>query len=217
MVKYLTKSMLSTGGAAVSHHGIARFDLAADLTTLLVHLEQWPDEAARVAGASATGRWLVRLEVAALSLAEGLEAAVQAGVLQDEAFAGGAWAPGTDATVATAKARQWAAIKAERARRLAGTFSHGGHVYDLNPVNMSGAVIDAMRAQLAAEPWTQLWVLADNTAVTLSAADMIAVGQACKAAVSGLWATSQALRVALDAIDDETGTLAEVAAVQWPA
>lgn len=111
-----------------------------------------------------------------------------------------------------AKADAWSRIKAERERRLAGTFTHAGHTYDIDPVNLSGASIDAREALIAGEPWSQLWVLADNTVATLTAAEMIAVGRACKAEVSNLWATSQYLRGLIEAAT----TSAAIEAITWP-
>jgi hypothetical protein len=94
-----------------------------------------------------------------------------------------------------AKADKWEQIKDERTRRLTGTFDHGGHTYDIDPVNLTGAALDAQIAIAANETaWEQTWVLHDNTVVTLTAEQMIAAARACKAAVSNLWATSQYLR-----------------------
>ena len=115
-------------------------------------------------------------------------------------------------TIAHAKADAWARIKAERERRLAGTFTHAGHTYDIDPVNLSGASIDAREALIAGESWSQMWVLANNTTVTLTATEMIAAGRACKTVVSNLWATSQHLRGLIEAAT----TIAQVEAIAWP-
>lgn len=116
-------------------------------------------------------------------------------------------------TLAQAKASAWETVKGEREQRLLGTFTHAGSTYDIDPTNLSGASIDAREALIADEAgWTQAWVLSDNTTVTLTAAEMIAVGRACKAAVSDLWATSQYLRGMIDAAT----TVEEVDAVVWP-
>ena len=116
-------------------------------------------------------------------------------------------------TIAHAKADAWARIKAERERRLAGTFTHAGHTYDIDPVNLSGATIDAREALLAGELlWSQMWVLSNNTVVTLTATQMIAVGRACKTAVSSLWTTSQYLRGLIEAAT----TIDQVEAIAWP-
>lgn len=215
---YLTKELTAEGtGVTVAHHAIARIELDADLLTLQVHLQQWPNESARIAGATPSGYWRVPLQVAALDLAAGLGAGVRAAVLEDAAFAGGAWAPGADGTVAVAKMRALAAIEVERERRLQGTFISGGREFDLRrSANLSGAVLDAVIATAAGESFEQFWVLADDTSATLTAAETIGAGRAAKALITSLWQTGQGLREQITAIDDETGTLAEVAAVQWP-
>jgi len=128
----------------------------------------------------------------------------------------GEWVPSP--TIAQAKAQRWGDIKAQRELRLRGTFTSGGRLFDLSTSgNLSGAVLDAVIALSNGEPFSQFWVLADNTSAPLTAAETIAAGRLAKSLVTGLWQTSQALREQLDAIDDEAGTLAEVAAVVWPA
>lgn len=115
-------------------------------------------------------------------------------------------------TMAEVRAARWESIKAERERRLAGTFAHDGNVFDIDPVNIAGAAMDAREALIAGEAWSQVWVLSNNTTVTLTAAQMIALGRAAKAAVSALWGTSQFLRQQIDAAT----TPEQVAAVVWP-
>lgn len=114
-------------------------------------------------------------------------------------------------TLAQAKSDAWEAIKLQRDTRMAGTFTHTGNTYDIDPVNLSGASIDAREALIAGEEWSQMWVLSDNTVVTLNAIEMIAVGRACKAVVSDLWATSQYLR----GLIESATTIAEVDSVTW--
>ena len=116
-------------------------------------------------------------------------------------------------TLDQCKTTAWSSIKAERSRRMGGTFTHAGNTYDIDPVNLSGATIDAREALIAGELlWSQMWVLSNNTVVTLTATQMIAVGRACKTVVSNLWATSQYLRGLIDAAT----TPDQVDAVAWP-
>lgn len=110
------------------------------------------------------------------------------------------------------KAQVWERTKAERSVRLAGTFTCGGCVYEIDRDNIPGAALDALRAQLASEAWTQAWVLADNSMVTLDASAMIAVARAMKDHIAALWATSQALRGQIVAATTE----AELQAIRWP-
>lgn len=116
-------------------------------------------------------------------------------------------------TLDQAKNLAWESIKATRQNLLSGTFTHGGNVYDVDPVNIAGAAVDAREALTAGETsWSQAWVLSNNTVVTLTAEQMIALGRAAKAVVSNLWATSQYLRGQIEAAT----TVAEVEAISWP-
>ena len=127
----------------------------------------------------------------------------------------GAWVPAP--TIAQTKAQRWEEIKARRELLLRGTFTSGGRLFDLGTSgNLSAAVLDAVIATSNGEPFSQFWVLGDNTSATLTAAETIAAGRAAKALVTSLWQTSQALREQLDAIDDTAGTLDAVVAVVWP-
>jgi hypothetical protein len=90
-------------------------------------------------------------------------------------------------------------------------------VFDTDPVsrsNINGAVTGAMLALQAGAPFSVDWKLADNSIATLSAMQMIVVGQAVLARVAAAHATSQELGLAilaaatwadLSAIDIEAG------------
>lgn len=124
---------------------------------------------------------------------------------------GAGWQPPSP-TLAEQRAARWADVKRWRQQAMAGTFICGGLVYDIDPVNITGATVLAMRAQAAGAPFAQVWVLADNTTATLDAAAMCAVGEACAQAVADLWATSTALRAQIDAAE----TPQNLASVAWP-
>ena len=144
--------------------------------------------------------------------AEGAAVATSAPPAGAWVWAAGRWQP-APATLAELRAVRWDAIKHRRAELLAGTFTYGGLVFDINAVNITGATVRAMRAQAAEAPFAQTWVLADNTNTTLDAAGMVAMGEACADAVNALWAISITLRAQIEAAT----TAAEVAAIDWPA
>jgi len=123
---------------------------------------------------------------------------------------GGAWL--RVLTLDEAKGMAWGRVKAARELALAGNFNALGVVFQINPVNITGATLAAMRAQAAALPYAQTWVLADNSITTLDAADMIAVGEACAAAVDAIWQISIGLRAQIDA----ASSVAEVDGLDWP-
>ena len=207
----------SSDGIAVSHHRINTASVQGDCTVIELRVESWPSEEQRITGGPAVARWYLQAPTDGLDLSNGLQAAVLSAVLAHEAFAGATPLPDADGTVANAKVRRRVMLEAEREQRLQGTFTSGGRVFDLRrSANLSGAVLDAVIAQMLGEPFSQFWVLADNSSVFLTAAETIAAGRLAKSVITGLWQTGQGLRDQLAAIDDETGTLAEVAAVVWP-
>lgn len=116
-------------------------------------------------------------------------------------------------TIAAQRAAAWELIKAERGRRLSSTFSCAGRVYQIDRDNVPGAALDALRAQLASEPWSIDWTLADNSVVTLNSSQMIEMAMAMRQAISDLWAASEQLRSQIEAAT----TPEQLAAIAWPA
>jgi hypothetical protein len=117
--------------------------------------------------------------------------------------------------LAEVREARWQDIKAQREAREFGGFTWGGSYFDSDPISQSriqGATILAMQAMAAAQPFSIDWTLADNTTRTLSAADMLAVGQALALHVITLHATARALRAAIEAAVSPE----QVAAVAWP-
>lgn len=116
-------------------------------------------------------------------------------------------------SLADARTARWEAVKLERSQRLGGTFTALGHIFQIDLIMVPASSLSAMQAQLSAAPWEKQWTLADDSRVTLDAADMIAVGQAMDVAVDTIWNTSQDMRDAIEAAE----SVAEVDAVVWPA
>lgn len=111
-----------------------------------------------------------------------------------------------------ARTAKWEAVKLERSRRLGGTFTALGHIFQIDLIMVPASSLSAMQAQLSAAPWEKQWTLANDSRVTLSAADMIAVGQAMDVTVDTIWNTSQDLRDAIEAAQ----TVSAVDLVSWP-
>lgn len=114
-----------------------------------------------------------------------------------------------------AKAQAWARIKAARDRAEFGTFTWNGYTFDGDPESqrrIQGAAQLAAMAITAGVPWSIAWTLADNSTITMSAADMIAAGTSLAVSVAGAHNTARALRTQIDA----AATQAELDAIQWP-
>ena len=207
----------SSTGIAVSHHKVSRVELSQDLLDVMLWIESWPTEQNCLDGLPAAARWHVRTPSSTLTVGADLTTALTAAVLAAPDFAGASTIANNALAIDTLRARKWSEVKAERSRRLVGTFMVGVNVFDCNESAMAGATLAAFMALYAASGVTaayrQTWVLADNTQVSLTAAEMIAVGVAGKEYVTGLWETSQRLRVMIDAAT----TADEVGAVGWPA
>jgi hypothetical protein len=109
--------------------------------------------------------------------------------------------------------RRWNEIKQEKIRRETGLFTVDARVYQCNELKMLGATVGAsMAIDAGKEDYRQFWVLADNSDVLLTAAEMVAVGLAAKNYISSLSEITQALRASLDLAESPE----EVAAVIWP-
>jgi hypothetical protein len=112
------------------------------------------------------------------------------------------------------KDAKWAEIRAQRQLAEQGGFTWSGMTFDsdtLSQQRIQGAAVLALMAQLGSMPWSIDWTLADNSVVTLSAADMIAVGQALGAHVASVHATARALRLEILA----AGSAEALAQVAW--
>lgn len=112
------------------------------------------------------------------------------------------------------KAAKWAEIKRARDQAEFGGFTWDGSAFDSDPTSQSriqGAAQLATLAQLASQPFSIDWTLADNTVRTLSAADMIAVGTAMGVHISTQHASGRVKRQQIDA----ASTVEEVNAVAW--
>ena len=117
-------------------------------------------------------------------------------------------------TLAEAKVDRWAAIKAERTSREDSGFAWSGSRFDSNPEARAAIYGEATAAQIAiaaAQAWSADWTLEDNTARTLTAADMLAVASRLSQKLATVRDKARALRVQINAAT----TIAAVDAITW--
>jgi hypothetical protein len=124
--------------------------------------------------------------------------------------------------LAERKAAMWDLVKA---RRTALTDSPGASVETPSGVvqsdaksqqNILGLVQMAVLAQLASQPFSADFTLADNSVATLDASEMIALGLAVGQYVQAVYAHARSLREAIDAAEDhEALDLIDIGA-SWP-
>lgn len=109
-----------------------------------------------------------------------------------------------------AKAQKWAEIKRERILYEFSTFDWGGHTFQCDDVSQR-RIQGAVQLAVIDSAFEIEWTLADNSAVTLSSQDMIAVGQALASHVNQGHVKSRQLRAQIDAATSE----AEIEAIVW--
>lgn len=114
------------------------------------------------------------------------------------------------------RAQAWSRIKSARESVEFGSFALGGNVFDGDSESqrrIQGAAQLATLAQATGQPFSIDWTLADNTQVTLTAAEMIGVGVALGQHINEAHGIARALRTQIDAAN----TPEELEAIQWPA
>lgn len=207
---YYTKT-INVNGVDCNHHQVERIELSSDGTMLGVFLSCWPSEAARVDGHRPAGQAYVNGLLPPTFKAV-LDQVVQGSELMANAVptvAGGL-------TLDALKAHKWAEVKAHRQAAEHGGFEVAGlGVYDSDPVSQTKIIGAALAAQMAiakAEPFSLGWTRADESIVTLNAAQMIAVGMALMAHVDQVHQVGRSLRDLIAAANDEQ----DLAAIAWP-
>ena len=115
-------------------------------------------------------------------------------------------------TLATAQQQRWTLLKAKRELLANGTFWHDGNEYQVNEPRIAMFGLDASEAGMQSIPWSVDWVLADDSVLSFDGPQFLALVATMRQFLAGIWATSQTLRNAINAL----GTIAEVDAVVWP-
>lgn len=105
--------------------------------------------------------------------------------------------------LADRKKRLWESVKQTREVKIGGGVNVPGiglfQTDDRSRDNIAGAATASLIAQAANAPFSLQWTLADNTVVTLSAAQVQAVGMAVMSHVAACHAVGQTLRGQIDA------------------
>lgn len=111
-----------------------------------------------------------------------------------------------------AKADKWSDLKAARDATLHAGFTWDGSTFDSDETSQSRIQGAVQLAGLAGAAFSTVWVLADNTTRTLSAADMVGVGLALGAFAEQIFTTGAELRAQVEAAT----TAAQIGEIAWP-
>ena len=115
--------------------------------------------------------------------------------------------------IADARIQCWEKIKGIREIKENTPFLCNGSLYDVNKLNIAGAVQMASIAKATNSAFSIDWVLHDNTIKTLNADEMIAVGISLGEIVSNTYNISNTLRAS---INSPNITIYQLDALTWP-
>ena len=203
----------TTPSGVVSHcHMLRRIEVMPPFQTAILTVQSYASEATYLAGAGLVWNSQVQMP---LSLLDGTLCDIAEAWLasnEESPFVGGMIAPDKSQTLDAAKTRAWQRIKAARTMVEFSDFTCAGAIYQADKDRITGATQLALLAQVADQPYSIDWTLSDNSTVKLDAANMIAVGAALGAHVTGAFCIARTLR---DLIAAAT-SIEQVDAIQWP-
>lgn len=114
-------------------------------------------------------------------------------------------------TLQEIKDAKWESIKLERETRETGTFQWNGHTIDADKARINGASTGALIANGAGVPYSDAWTLADNSTISVTGDDILAMGVALLQHVSACHARARDLRLLIEAAT----TKDQVDAITW--
>ena len=209
----IQKPVTLPSGSQVTHHAIGKIEISPDGRALLVFGSSWGSAEARVDGCEPIDRFHIRIPIDAACPA--LMNDIGQWLVSSDLLAGGAITPAEILAVEDVRLARWAYVKARRMAAEFGPFEFEGLVFDadqMSQARIQGAVQLAVLSLQAGGNFAIDWTLADNTVVTLSAAQMLGVGQALAANVQAAYDTARVLRQQIEA----AGTAEAIGEVRWP-
>jgi hypothetical protein len=111
-------------------------------------------------------------------------------------YANGIWS----LDLSLAKDARWAQIKSDRFIDEFGSFKWNGYIFQCDEVSQR-RIQGAVQLAMMSENFTIDWTLLDNTVITLTAQEMIEVGQHLAAHVNACHVKSRQLRTQIDAAE----------------
>ena len=131
-------------------------------------------------------------------------------------WSGSAWiitaAAAPTQTLDAVKDARWAEIKSRRLAEIDGGMSFEGMRFDSDADARANVAGVFLRAMVAADGWTTRFTLADNTPVTLTRQQVLALGPTVFAHVDAQHEIARGLRASIVSAE----TIEQVASVVWP-
>jgi hypothetical protein len=121
-------------------------------------------------------------------------------------------------TIDSLKAKKWEEIKSARNSSEVSGFSWDGSVFDSDQISQAkiqGAALAALISIYTGKIFSIDWTLADNTVRSLSATEMIAVGEAMLTHINSVHERGRLLREQITSITEST--VQNLSAISWEA
>lgn len=115
------------------------------------------------------------------------------------------------ATLAEAQANAWAAAKKARGEAESADFEFAGTLYQPDVAKITGAFLAALLPRAESDPFAIDWTVADNSVVTLTAPQVMALGLTLTARINSIHQQGRQLR----ALIDNAATPAEAYGYTW--
>lgn len=210
----ISKNITAFNGINVSYHKVEEIKVSPNMEDLNLLVLSWASEAQYLNETDPLARWMVRVPILSLLNSSALVGDIATLLISSGDLSGGILVPGTDNTLASAKAKKWTEVKQWRANEIDTPLTTPYGILQCaaeDRQNITDAVLLAQTLsglqQTVAIPWT----LADNTISIFDADKMVTVGLLLGQKTQAAHARARLRRAEIDAAT----TITEVDAVVW--
>lgn len=210
----ISKQIQSPNGVILNYHKLNRFECNGDFSLLTVYLYGFGSE--KIATNDGPFAWLWSLSLPSGSVKSLSQETIEQLLVesQESPFFGGVRVSSLETELESARRLKWQEIKGFREAVETRGFTWDGSVFDSDTISQTriqGAFQLAMLSLANNTAHTVDWTLMDNTVRTLTAADVLALGQAMTQHVKTCHARSRILREQIES----AATIEQVQAVRW--
>jgi hypothetical protein len=212
----IIKEITQANGAVYGYHSVAAIDLSIADNSFRVNINSWVSETAKAGGLRHNSSTYISVPISGITITDNnIKLGILNYIVNQEPWLGATVSTTAGNSLPALQQLKWDEFKAKRLALEFGGFYWNNSHFDSIPISQSriqGAVILAMQAALAGQPYSVDWTLFDNTVRTLSGSDMVQVGIALGTHVISLHQISRSLHAQVFAAT----TVEELDAVQWP-
>jgi hypothetical protein len=205
--------IVAPNGAVVKHHSVQKIEMFGAFATIILSVHSFTDASAEAIGGMAQWCWSLSFAPDELRTM-GRDGAEELLISSTQSpFVGGAVIEGLSELESRICMKQ-IQLKSARDQQDFGGFEWNGHRFDSNQISQQRiglAIQEAMFCISVGIPFSRDWTLEDNSVLTLTGNDMVAVGLAMGQHIGTAHEKYRLLKQQLAA----ASTPGEVAAINW--